>query len=255
MCKEQIVPLYLNIPIYHFMRLEYLVQMLRSKEMKVAKIQSWDDKWEGFFLRKRYNIDGKHLETDSILSSIYGQSWTMTDPDIYDILWRCYNNELVGYNYVAIKTSVLKLRNVVNMNFNEMQRSGIYLGPILYRTQEEIVSEIASARLEMSSQIHEDIIDACFSKRDTFEYEKELRLIFFDDDQSENNATLFSGSIENSGLLKVPVGDDFIEEVIIDPRLMVKKNECYKQRLLDALYNIGLQDGKIRISRCYDFQK
>lgn len=255
MCSKRIVNTdYFNVSIFHFMRLEHFEQMLNSGEMKIAKICSWEDNWEAFFLKKRYDVDRIYVETGDVLSSVYGQSWTMTDPNIYDVLWRCYNNELNGYNYVAIKSSVLKLANTVNNNFNETQKSAIYLAPIIYKTQEQIDSELDSASLDSSSQIQEDIVAACFSKRVTFEYENELRLIFFDDTPHDNNPTLFSESIEDSSFLKVPISNDFIEEIIIDPRLEAEKNSGYKQQLLCSLSKMGMHDDKIQISKCYDFQ-
>lgn len=255
MCSKRMVHTdYLNVPIFHFMRLEHFKQMFNSGEMKIAKICSWEDNWEAFFLKKRYDVDGINVKTRDVLSSVYGQSWTMTDPNIYDVLWRCYNNELNRFNYVAIKSSVLKLVNTVNNNFNEKQKSAIYLAPIIYKTQEQIASELDSASLDNSSQIQEDIVAACFSKRVTFEYENELRLIFFDDTPHDNNPTLFSESIEDSSFLKVSINNDFIEEIIIDPRLEVEKNSDHKQQLLSSLSKMGVHDDKIQVSKCYNFQ-
>lgn len=80
----------LDKPIYKYIPLKYVLQMLKSRQMYFSKVKSWEDTYENFFLKQDFRIDGKMLSADNLAEHVYGQSWTLLAES--DAMWRIYSN-------------------------------------------------------------------------------------------------------------------------------------------------------------------
>lgn len=84
--------------------------------------------------------------------------------------------------------------------------------------------------------------ESLFIKRDAFEHEHEIRIIMSygqEDARIDNHMIIF------------PINpDDFIEEILIDPRLTRTE---YVDKVKEKLKKDGADETKIKVSNLYDF--
>ena len=52
--------------IYKYIRLEYLLEWLRTKKMRLDPVYSWQDPYENFFLKQSFGFEGKEVSMTSI---------------------------------------------------------------------------------------------------------------------------------------------------------------------------------------------
>lgn len=226
--------------IYRMMRLDYFLQMLRDKRWVVPKVSSWDDSWESFFLKQDFLYGEDRVVTDELQSHLYGQSWTLANLDNTDVLWRCYNHSGC-FMYVAVGSSVEKVRSLLHSQDDKTLLSESYLGRVSYLSNRKI-SEFISDNNVLSSgqQIENLIVKSLFVKRKPFAYEKEFRLVIWPDKGTQP-------------LFELPLnGVRIVDEVILDPRMADSKYTSRVENITDMLKCAGFDD-RVRISKLFSF--
>ena len=198
-----------------------LLEILMNRSIALVKVSSWDDPYENFFLKSLINARGKEFSFIEDQTHMYGCCWTLSCET--DAMWRIYSSENVG---LKIKSTAIKLFNPFisyELGFKSMM---INIGKVKYYLKDEI--EVILKDLEYFKSfplnIARLIMSTQFLKRDSFEHEKELRLIMFNKDL---DAPFYNLKIDPF---------DFIEEICFDPRISNRFYEVYKKTLLTLGY-------------------
>ena len=198
---------------------------------------------------QRFSLeDGTSISADSLIRCNFGQSWTKSDET--DALWRIYSRipEKCIYSgdfheldnvAVRIKTTAQKLYDAVYTDDSCMIST--YIGSVKYDSLNNIYQWLSNLKLSVGN-LAMTMAQSLFLKRQEFSHEEEVRIIisYATDDQRINNDNIIFHIDPNS----------FIEEILIDPRLLGTKIEGV---IREQLIEIGAQDKKIHTSQMYNF--
>ena len=216
-----------NTPVYRVYAMEYFIQLFEKRENTLVKPKAWDDPWENFLLKQVFHGHPTNLPVymDGISDKYYGQCWTFKENED-DALWRIYSPICSKCKYktngVRIKTKFGKLWNSFVKMTDKGAMLSYFIGKVQYLPEHEIRdffenqfhgSEIS---VDQSGKI---VVETLLIKRKEFEHEKELRLIY----RTDNAANpLYKYEIDPN---------DFIEEVLFDPRTDDSLCQSMEQRL------------------------
>ena len=247
----------LDTPIYKYIKLKYVLQMVCNRQLYFDKMSSWADVYENFFLKEKFLMpEGTVVSAESLISGVFGQCWSSLEES--DAMWRIYS----AYDYlnrfqprggedgnqlfaeivsVRIKTSARKLFEATYLD--NMDAVRVYIGSVDYKSEDEINDFIRGIQPLKPIDINLAWTHSMFIKRNPFAHESEVRSIVLrnpDDPEFGNQFLLFNIN---------PA--DFIEEVVIDPRL---RPDDFKY-VNDKLIQVGIDSDIIRQSQLYSFEQ
>lgn len=197
-----------NIKIYRYMTLGKFMCMVEKQEIHLAKIKSWEDKWE----IPTDEAESKYLYNNEL----YGQCWSLEG--ISDALWKIYSSNKEG---ILIETSPEKFKLISDIKF------GILSPVIYYNDLQKALSELKNAKDAKS------IFGSGLLKRSAFKHENEVRLIVI------NNEKCLDKKYENCTHINLKIDPfKFIEGIIVDPRASDWYLETIKLYCLRLGFNI-----------------
>ena len=123
----------MNIPVYKYMKLEYVISMIKSKALSISKLSSWEDPYESFFYKSDFLLSGDKTIQGPNIEQIFGQSWTMQEES--DAMWRIYSDK-DNKDSVRIRTTADKLFKATYVNNYCM--ASTYIGRVKYVSGAEI---------------------------------------------------------------------------------------------------------------------
>lgn len=232
-------------PIYRILSMERLVEIIQKQELVMPKINSWEDKYENFFLKSNLSIEGEEiigLKEDSEL--YFGQCWSFIEDS--DAMWRIYSIDKQG---IRIKTTINKLINALNpiyqdgSNFCPIENP--WIGAVIYKSKKELNEWIKKQEIKKEN-IMPIIKDSLFIKKDSFQHESEVRIIYYAEEEDSklkpnSNPPLVSFKIKPFNL---------IDEIAFDPRADESYFTAFKKYLKNKL---KVPENKITKSKLYDF--
>ena len=207
---------YLNIndidaPIYRVFTADRFIEMFETKKLVLVKPELWDDPFDNFLLKGRYNLGGESLSFRGLVKDFYGQCWSLNYES--DAMWRIYAPEKNG---VKVKTTIKRLSESIYDSNNEFASMSYYIGKVVY-LEEEIRKRFADPKyssaivFDSSGTGHAQTL---LMKRVAFEHEKEIRLIY--------RVTQGTREIvdENQKLIKFDIEpNSLFDEIVFDPRM------------------------------------
>ena len=220
--------------IYRVMPFLRLMELIRDRRNTLTKPCLWNDPFENFILQGKGLLRNGQIVRYGMRDSLYGQCWTLRRES--DAMWRIYSNDSEG---VKIRTTIRKLYSSLYEAANPSKRDvSCFIGKVVYLGREAIRSYLTRPINLESSGV--GVVETLLVKRIAFSHEKEVRLIYWAD---ENNATadLFRYRIDPY---------DLIEEVVFDSRLDVNSYRRHKEELRALRY-----EGRIVQSGLYKAPK
>lgn len=222
-----------DTPIYKIMEFEYVYTMLKNRELRVGKIQKWEDPFENFLLKQNFwykTEEDKKQEYDihEISELIYGQSWSLIEES--DAMWRIYSPNKTS---VRIKTTIKQLFDSIYTNDGCAHTT--FIGIVEYNSQDSLQEYLDKLQEEGISvwtlgAVH-NLVNPLFNKRDTFAHEKEVRILYIAPRINKewclaNDFIQYSIDVNN-----------VIEEICFDPRVSDDLFEAHSVALRDIGYN------------------
>ena len=190
----------------------------------MVKPRLWDDPFENFFLRSLVKgPNGERISIEGIAESWYGQCWTLNEET--DAMWRIYSPGGVG---VKVKTTIRKLFDSFYDAGDPYADLKFLIGRVKYRREAEIVDIMRSVHfyddVGSGGQATSFAKLLCV-KREAFEHEHEVRLLFQDLDpkRSVRDFTLFDFDV-----------NAVCEQVVLDPRLSEAEAAAFRDDILAA---------------------
>lgn len=222
-----------NKKIYRIVPLFRLEQMLQQHKNTLVKVLLWEDPYENFFYKQKFDLLGTPVSAANLGDQIFGQCWSLFKDS--DALWRIYSQDK---HNVRIRTTIGKLYDSAYVDDNCM--ASTFIGKVNYKTKKDLnkwLTNITALNLDDMA------VESLFYKRNNFSHEKEVRLIYRTD----------SGSSEESNSIKQYDIDvtDFIEEITFDPRCDDSYYKAFRDYLIKT-YNV--EPKKINKSSMYVFK-
>lgn len=203
--------------------------------MSFAKISSWDDVYENFYINQSVFIGAERCRFDEYIASLYGQCWTLLPES--DAMWRIYSS----YSEGNIADVAIKVRcdseayyAALSSVFGQKVESGV----VSYLNDQQIGEWVEKRNIHTKADFEKSIIPSLFIKRPPFEHESEYRYTILNNDGCD----MLSFHLE---LL------DLFDEYVIDPRL----NHCDMQTVVSMLRDVGVSEKQISQSTLYSYQE
>lgn len=238
-----------NTPIYRIFSLDRLLEALKDKQFCLVKPEAWDDPYENFVLNSK-GITKNNIEVglEPIKECYYGQCWSLKEE--CDGLWRNYtSNSCVTCNSEAfknrhgkhpisgkVKTTVGKLMNAFYNENNRFHSLCYYIGKVKYVGDDDIKEVVKNAMKVATCQDNYWQMMTLLIKRKPFEYENEVRLLYYKTDQ-DDLGDLFKFNINP---------DELIDEIILDPWVKSEQSGSIIQQI-QKYYK-----GKVSVSKLYE---
>lgn len=196
----------LETPIFRVFNFQRLLELFSSKKNTLVRPALWDDPLENYVLRVAMNAfnDHPHNFDFSTKDRFYGQCWSMLEES--DAMWRIYSPEKTG---VKVKTTISNLLQSLS-TAQESSNGKHYVGKVKYLADETLRAKLQD-RFWLSAEAENTDSQAAslLFKRLEFEHEKEIRLIYLNNDQQYAD-NLFRYSVDPAILF---------DEIQFDPRL------------------------------------
>jgi hypothetical protein len=223
------------------------MELYSKKALFMPMVNSWEDVYENFFLKCNFTCDGYEVagfKEDS--KNYFGQCWTLIEDS--DAMWRIYSQDK---QCVRIKTTIKKLFNsLIACSFIQHERfvgliNDTFIGKVVYKSNEELNLWMNEQKISRSNSMP-NIIESLYIKRDHFQHEAEVRVIYYADEKdnklvSNVNPPLVSFTIDPSYL---------IDEIAFDPRGEDSYISYCKSSLMKEF---SISENKIKKSKLYDF--
>lgn len=206
-------------PVFRFISLENLTELLVNKVLTLVKTKLWDDPYENYILKCNVFYKNQEVNLQDLQEQIFGQCWTFIDES--DAFWRIYSADKKG---IRIKTTLRKLRDTTY----KMGQS--YLCKVTYDTTETIKKHFGSLKNGDTLLNTKNLLETFLWKRNAFEHEKEVRILYMID----------TGSIDTTKLTQdFPLEpNSFIDEILFDPRLDTRTENVFRH-IISSLGYVG----------------
>ncbi|MEJ1374401.1 MAG: DUF2971 domain-containing protein [Candidatus Sedimenticola sp. (ex Thyasira tokunagai)] len=205
--------------IYRTLSFSRLVQIFEEEKNTLVAPSEWDDPFENFILNATFKRNGESLR-HAARNRCYGQCWSSKYES--DALWRIYSPDK---SCVRIRTTYEKLATSLS-SVCKKPDSEAYIGKVDYLTDKGLEKE--SKKLAENIIYGEEVglAKTLLIKRNPFEHEKEIRLLFFQDDFTESPPLIHKYPVDPHSL---------IESIAVDPRATSELVEVYRHYLRDRL--------------------
>ena len=219
--------------LFRYMTVERFLELLETRMNTLVHISMWDDPFEGFIF--------KGLQTDQQVMTFYkeffGQSWTLCQ-DERDLYWKAYCPNRSG---VRIATTVGKLKkSLKQINPETFYEQSVCCSRVKYSGE----TQLQTLKKYLGwDYLRNNGMAAAFSllfyKRKEFEDECEYRIIC-------NPFLSNRKDLVNSGMIKYPLCEnsdnwgDFLEGVLVDPRMPLAEFDRFKCRVAQSAPSINV---------------
>lgn len=202
-CKEENVSnIVKSSPyIYRFSRYTHVIDMFENEQYILPSVLSWDDTYEGFLYQAREVrkiTDTRSIEIGhaAFVENPFGQCWTVQDES--DAFWRIYSQkendgEYSGVRLMAPPLSFFHMLYDFANGKNFMQLS-LFMDQISYYSKEDMQKLLSNDSVkERLKEIESDCSGKkhtwpFLQKRDAFQHEKEVRILYLGADEKKHIA-------------------------------------------------------------------
>lgn len=203
--------------IYRIIPLERLYQLFESKKNALVSPRSWEDPFENLLLKSKVKINDKLFSFAQDRDLVYGQCWSKHTAS--DAMWRIYSP---NSNSVRIRTTIRRLYMSLYQNSQpSLSSEKCYIGKVEYLSNQKLRTKINDIVNDDKFPQLSCLIQSLFIKRTAFKHEREIRLIYIEHEKTKHEPYLYHIN-----------PNEFIDQIMIDPRLSKKDADRLKKDIL-----------------------
>jgi hypothetical protein len=215
MNTHNIEELDLDKHIYRIFKLEHVRSWFESGENVLVSPKLWDDPFENFILNSEAILPGGDKVTFAFRNDFFGQCWTTHKAS--DAMWRIYSDDKKG---IRVRTTIRKLLVSLSLWSGEKANFEAHIGKVQYLSAKKLV-KFANTAISEPFEAN-DFARTLLVKRLAFKHEQEVRLLFFSSERRPHPGDKFSYTADPHNV---------VEQLMVDPRLVVDEAENLKQDL------------------------
>jgi hypothetical protein len=234
----------LDTPIYRVFPLEKILTSIHENQLFFVKTKLWEDPFEAFLLKQlfKYEVGSNNYPwKDVVKENFYGQCWTLLKET--NFLWKIYAPNCDG---IIVKSSIRKMKQLFSDEYQEF--GAFYLGKVVYWKEEKIKEHYQSNQIMQELLLGDwlgTILNSLFIKREEFEQEEEVRLIFVDTNGGNKAIPLIKNGYLHE---RLHLFNELSDELIIDPRV----DGIRAESIISLLKKLGFEK-PIRKSTLFNF--
>lgn len=204
--------------IYRTLPFPRLVEIFETGQNTLSAPWTWDDPFENFILKTEFIKNGQRVKF-AVHDRCFAQAWSTKYES--DALWRIYSPDK---SCVRIRTKIKKLANSLSSKCADHKTSA-FIGRVKYFSENQIVPEAIKLAKYMAGGTAKNLAKTLLFKRNAFEHEKEIRLIYFGLHRDAKKE-IYQYKIDPHEL---------IESVAVDPRASNQLVDVYKHYLRNII--------------------
>ena len=240
-----------DYPIYRIYKLSWFKRLLAKKIDGLVNPTKWDDPFENFFLQRTKIHDTENrppIPLQNLAADWYGQCWSFTEES--DAMWRIYCPCPKVDTGVKVRTTIRRLFENLQKIDSTVPKLQFFVGRVQYFSEQKIknfMSKITFSQISSDSGGKEFARLLCI-KRDVFEHEKELRILFQDVDNGKGKRGV-------EGVLDYHLDPNVVfEEVVLDPRITEQQEDVQKTELKNLECNLLVRKSKLYQSPSFEIR-
>ncbi|MDP6631338.1 MAG: hypothetical protein QGH42_04420 [Kiritimatiellia bacterium] len=213
--------------VYRIVSCKRFLQMLKDGNNGLVRPRMWDDPFENFILNGiAVAADGTKARI-GFRNQLYGQCWSQHKE--VDLMWRAYSP---GNAAVKLRSNVGALLRTLYSCAGKYREISCFIGRVQYTSRYKLSRVLNLVNLIDPSG--RNIARTLLVKRWAFRAEKEVRLIYFNQDSDFDN-DVFSYAVDTNAL---------VTEAVLDPRMLPNEVDIWKKRFRKAGFtNRMIQSG------------
>lgn len=241
-----------DTPILHFIKKKYFLKMLLTGQNTLMHVSTWEDVWEGFIFKLKYELSGNPLSLERVYQDFFGQCWSMCRYPT-EILWhaRCPDND-----GVCLMTTVGQLAQSILVSIPpKWIQYSFALNAVKYYGRGKLKRFVKSF-CQSSQQVSTTIFDPqalkrlFFIKSNEFADEQEVRLLFL----APGSPIQSFMSCKKSSCSYPINGKGFLNAVLVDPRMSKSEYQSIQRAVKQSGWTTASGNPlKIRQSSMYQF--
>lgn len=216
---------YLNIPpdsrdrfIYRITSVDRLLEFFQTGKNVLVAPYKWDDPFENFVLRSRVKLGTGELARFEFHDQFYGQCWTLQKSS--DAMWRIYSPRK---DAVRIRSTIRRVAESLSHARAEWAEVEVFIGEVGYIRQEQIVSHVDAIFQERTVPPSRMFARTLLVKRPAFRHEREVRLLFFQQDGPREKSAYYTYATDPHNL---------VCQIMIDPRMSIEAAKALRARII-----------------------
>lgn len=236
----------LNAEIYRVIEVFRLFEIFENRLLTFTTPKMWEDPYENF-LEFSYGVldenPNMRISYAGYSKLIFGQCWTLNEET--DAVWRIYSP---NRDRAKVKTTMKKFQKVLESINDEWFRS--YLGKVKYLSESEIKTAISKGISNSKNfpLVPDKLIPQYYLvKRETFQYENEVRAIVKLPIPPERYKNAKYQDPDNLDICHIPLfnPDQLFDEIVFDPRMpdiLVRAYTSYLKNEIKFTKNVYKSD-------------
>jgi hypothetical protein len=192
----------LDRSIYRIVEFKRFQQIFEGRSNTLVSPALWEDPFENFILKCPIVLVTGEIGHAGFRDQYFGQCWTLKSAS--DAMWRIYSHDKQG---IRIRTTIRKLLWSLANHCKEWADVCAFIGKVQYLNEKKL-TEFAHRTWDRVDP--ENFAKTLLVKRPAFSHEGEVRLIYFERDDSRRGEKLYTYPVDPH---------DLIGQVMCDPRL------------------------------------
>ncbi|KAF0190877.1 MAG: hypothetical protein FD165_2338 [Gammaproteobacteria bacterium] len=205
--------------VYRITTVERLKELFLSRSNTLVKPKLWNDPFENFILSSKVRMKSGKIVEYNYHERMYGQCWTFHKAS--DAMWRIYAPEENG---VRLRSTIATLRRELDRAHPEHTDVKCCVGRVRYLSSRKM-KQVANNTFDNYGIGVDRIFNSLLVKRPAFSHERELRLLYFEMDDSKLDEETYSYKVDPHVM---------ISQIMLDPRLPLDAVESMREEIRSA---------------------
>lgn len=218
--------------IYRVFPRHYFFELFAERKNALVWPSKWDDPFENFILRSPVRTASGETGEFGFHKDLFGQCWTLHSRS--DAMWRIYSPDK---DAVRLRTTVGRLIDSLCAANEDRETDRCFIGKVTYPTDGKLkrfAKTVFKEGLTAGA-----VARSLLVKRNAFEHENEVRLIYFEGDQIEHSNGVYKYDLDPHAVF---------DQVMIDPRMAYEDYAKFKDEITEKT---GFAPEKIKRSLLY----
>ena len=205
--------------VYRITTVERLKELFASRSNTLVKPKLWDDPFENFILGSKVRLKTGEIVVYNYHERVYGQCWTFHKAS--DAMWRIYAPEKNG---VRLRSTIATLRRELDRAHPDHTDAKCCVGRVRYLSSRKM-KQVANSTFDDYGIGVDRLFNSLLIKRPAFSHERELRLLYFEMDNSKYGEETYSYEVDPHAM---------ISQIMLDPRLPLDTVKSMKEGIRSA---------------------
>lgn len=221
-----------NNEIYRIFPRQRFFELFEERKNALVLPTMWKDPFENVILRAEVRTKTGEKGRFDFHDDVYGQCWTLETAN--NAMWQIYSRD---EDAIRVRTTVGKLIKSLRAANADWADTACFIGRVKYLSDKEL--QKFGTSIFSSGLSAEAVAKSLIVKRNAYNYENEVRLIYFEPSRTKHPDGVFKYDLDPLSL---------IDQAMVDGRVPYEEYKPIKEEIMKRT---GLKDHQIKRSLLY----